>query len=91
MLALCQGFQAAIGVVTNFPAQSLALPGFFADRRLLVAFGAMRSLDTARQSEASAEADAYASYKKTSEKQEKNIGSFGELLQESISKSRPKS
>ncbi len=48
------------------------------------------SLDTARQSEAAAEADAYASYKKTSEKQEKSIGSFGELLRESISKSKPK-
>ncbi len=49
------------------------------------------SLDTARQSEASAEADAFASYKKTSEKQEKSIGSFGELLRESISKNKPKS
>ena len=49
------------------------------------------SLDAARQAEATAEADAYASYQNTSETKEKSIGTFGELLQESMGKKKPKS
>ncbi len=49
------------------------------------------SLDVARQAEATAQTNAYASYRKSSERKEKSIGTFGELLQESMGKKKPQS